>query len=162
LNDLYILLLLGCQEALMEYVYRVGGYSNESAQTIMNIFKRHNELIKLIKDKKKRSSANNIDSSIFSLIFLSDIIDFIFSNDESKFEKTMNIYKTNPDFIQFLINIINSRLNNKFNDIQSHSVSDIQQYAIIARSLLFTFFENQDFSKPVIDLTNKMNKNQFF
>lgn len=73
----------------------------------------------------------------------------------------MNIYKSNPDFIQFLINIINSRLNNIFNDIQSHFISDIQQYAIIARSLLFTFFENQDFSKPVIDLTNKMNKNQF-
>jgi len=35
----------------MEYVYRVGGYSDESAKTIMNLFKRHNELMKLIKDK---------------------------------------------------------------------------------------------------------------
>jgi len=35
----------------MEYVYRVGGYSAESAQTIMSLYKRHNELMKLIKDK---------------------------------------------------------------------------------------------------------------
>ncbi|ORX55468.1 hypothetical protein BCR36DRAFT_403038 [Piromyces finnis] len=161
LNYLYCLLLLGCQEALIEYVYRIGGYSSESAQTIMSINKRHNELMKLIKDKKKRLTGSNIDSSIFSFVFLSDIIDFIFSNDDIKYQNTMDIYKANPDFIQFLINIINSRLNNQFNDIQPHSDQDVEQYSIIARSLLYTFFENQDFSKPVIDLSNKVNKTQF-
>jgi len=35
----------------MEYVYRVGGYSVESAQSIMSINKRHNDLLKMIKDK---------------------------------------------------------------------------------------------------------------
>ncbi|OUM69556.1 hypothetical protein PIROE2DRAFT_2418, partial [Piromyces sp. E2] len=155
LNYLYILLLLGCQEALIEYVYRVGGYSSESAQTIMSLNKRHNELMKIIRDKKRKLTGNNIDSSIFSLVFLSDIIDFIFSNDDNKYQNTMDIYKSNPDFIQFLINIINSRLNNQLNDVQPYSEQDVQQYAIIARSLLYTFFENQDFSKPVIDLSNK-------
>jgi len=37
-----------------------------------------------------------------------------------------------------------------------HYVEDVRQYAIIGRSLLYTFFENQDFSKPIIDLTNKV------
>jgi len=45
-------------------------------------------------------------------MFLSDIVDFIFSNDESNFQRAMDIYKSNPDFIQYLINVINSRLNN--------------------------------------------------
>jgi hypothetical protein len=160
LNDLYIFLLLGCQEALMEYVYRVGGYSVESAQSIMSINKRHNDLLKMIKDKRKKSG-NNLDSSIFSLMFLSDIVDFIFSNDESNFQRAMDIYKSNPDFIQYLINVINSRLNNQFNEVMPHYVEDVRQYAIIGRSLLYTFFENQDFSKPIIDLTNKITRSQF-
>ncbi|ORX86912.1 hypothetical protein BCR32DRAFT_289709 [Anaeromyces robustus] len=160
-NYLYCLLLLGCQEALMEYIYRIGGYSVESAQSIMSIFRRHSELMKITKDKRKKLIGNNIDSSIFSLVFLSDIIDFIFSNDSSKYQNTMNVYKNNTDFIQFIINVTNNRLNNQLNDVQSNSVSDIQQYSIIGRSLLFTFFENQDFSKPIIDLTNKINKSQF-
>ncbi|CAG8439164.1 9995_t:CDS:10 [Ambispora gerdemannii] len=158
-------LLIGCFEALIEYVFFSKPHSSESSSTILKIFQKYTDLVKekTTSNPKGRKSTINIgDNSILSFRFIGEICKFTFCDcEENESNTAKTILRSDPEFVKYITTVTYAKIKQIPINNEPHNSSMFSYCTSLAQVFMNEFINNlNNNSNQNLEKVNKKTKSK--
>ncbi|CAH1782677.1 unnamed protein product [Owenia fusiformis] len=103
-NTIFAILVLGLLESLCQYNFYVEGHSTERFQQIVDLFANYQRLIRLTKEKEKKSSGKS-PTSLLSMKFVIGALTGMCNDEMPDRQESLAILRNSPDFTHHLLSV---------------------------------------------------------
>ncbi|XP_053406526.1 Fanconi anemia group I protein-like [Mercenaria mercenaria] len=115
-NNIFAILILGTYEALIEYTFMTGTLNESKVRQMLQLFENQKKLSGVLREKagaaagKKGKTQAKSPISLLSLKFVTQVMDFVISENEDYDRDLVDTLGENTDFFKYVLTVTQQKL----------------------------------------------------